>query len=52
MLSEYPTFLERLANIDDIATAAEERLEREYNASLAEIKYRYLMSSSQTTKEN
>ncbi|AIL46997.1 hypothetical protein [Elizabethkingia anophelis] len=52
VLSEYPTFLERLANIDDIATAAEERLEREYNASLAEIKYRYLMSSSQTTKEN
>ncbi|HFK5506807.1 hypothetical protein [Elizabethkingia anophelis] len=52
VLNEYPTFLERLANIVDIATAVEERLERDYNASLAEIKYRYLVKKVEISREN
>ncbi|WP_312296906.1 hypothetical protein [Chryseobacterium sp.] len=38
----YPNFLKRLSDIPDIVIAIEERLERDFNSSLAEIKYKFL----------
>lgn len=41
-VAEYPNFLKRLSDIPDIVIAIEERLERDFNSSLAEIKYKFL----------
>jgi hypothetical protein len=41
-VAEYPNFIKRLSDIPDIAIAVEERLEKDFNSSLAEIKYKFL----------
>ncbi|WP_294230871.1 hypothetical protein [uncultured Chryseobacterium sp.] len=42
LVVEYPNFLKRLSDIPDIAIAIEQRLERDFHSSLAEIKYKFL----------
>jgi hypothetical protein len=45
-VAEYPNFLNRIANIPDLAIAVDNRLQSDFNPSLAEIKYRYLIGSN------
>ncbi|MBU4536943.1 MAG: hypothetical protein KJ689_00010 [Bacteroidetes bacterium] len=45
-VAEYPNFLKRLANIPDLTIAVDNRLQSDFNPSLAEIKYRYLIGSN------
>src|SRR5690606_14920718 len=42
-VAEYPNFLKRLANIPDLVIAVDNRLQSEFNPSLAEIKYLFLI---------
>ncbi|MDF0720616.1 hypothetical protein P0M11_11465 [Kaistella sp. PBT33-4] len=42
-VAEYPNFLQSLANIPDLIIAVDLRLQSEFNPSLAEIKYLYLI---------
>ncbi|WP_278354020.1 hypothetical protein [Chryseobacterium gleum] len=47
-VAEYPNFIKRLSDIPDIAIAVEERLEKDFNSSLAEIKYKFLKKMGET----